>query len=360
MSNSLRSWKGALVPAMVAAGVTAPLLAGPAQAAPREATIEVLATGLKNPRDITALRDGTLLVAEAGEGLPGCATGTACAGLTGAVYRVKGESKGRVVEGLQSYAKGPAAGAPVSASGPNQVVPAAGGGYTVLSSYGGTTDSRAQLGADGTKLGTLYRTRDGKVLADPVDHETRLNPDGGDVHSNPWGFVPSGDGWLITDAGANTVLRADSRGRVSTAFVLPKNELPTGAAEGVPTGVVTARNGTVYVADMSGTKTDASRIWKIAPGQRPEVLVTGLTNLVDLDLDCKGNLIALSFTKGFQQGPPLPGALSRIDVRSKQITEIPTGNQLVGPTGLEVGPRGQIYVTNNSNGTDGRLVEVTP
>ncbi|MEK8141874.1 hypothetical protein NKH18_02135 [Streptomyces sp. M10(2022)] len=46
-------------------------------------------------------------MAEAGEGLAGCATGVQCAGATGAVYRVKGAVKGRVVTGLSSVAAGP-------------------------------------------------------------------------------------------------------------------------------------------------------------------------------------------------------------------------------------------------------------
>ncbi|CAL9326441.1 MULTISPECIES: ScyD/ScyE family protein [Streptomyces] len=358
---SRRSWRKAIAAAGTAGILAAPLLAaGPAHAATETetATLEVLASGLDNPRGITTLWDGTILVAESGAGLPGCPEGETCVGNTGAVYKVKGDFKGRVATGLASTATGVAPGAPVSASGPEQAVPDYSGGYVVLSNLGGTTESRAALGPDAGTLGTLFRTRDGKVLADLTDHETRLNPDGGEVHANPWRFTRSGSSYLVTDAGANTVVRAHRDGTTSTEYVVPTNATPQRVAESVPTGIVTGHDGTVYVADMSGTVAGSARIWKKAPGEQPEVLVTGLTNLVDLALDCSGNLYALSFTQGFQAGPPKPGLISKIDLETKQVTDIPTGDQLQQPTGLAVGPRGQLYVTNKSNGTDGELVRV--
>lgn len=365
MSSSRKSWKKALLAAGAAGIVVAPLVSGPAQAdatvAGTTATLEVVASGLKNPRDITVLNDGTLLVAEAGEGLPGCAVGVQCAGATGSIYKVKGSTKSRVVTGLSSVAGGAAAGAPVIAAGPSHVVPDPQGGFLVLSAFGGnrTTADRDALGANAKQLGTLFRTRDGKVLGDLVDHETRLNPDAGDLNANPWGFVRSGSGYLITDAAANTIVRAASNGTTSTAHVLPKNQLSnTTAAESVPTGVVKDWDGTLYVADMSGGNPGASRIWKIEPGGQPQVFVSGLTNLVDLDFDWKGDLLALSYSKTTLAGPPSSGALYEINQFTKAVKEIPTGDQLKQPTGLAVDIWGDVFVTNNTVGTAGQLTKV--
>ncbi|MFI7386548.1 ScyD/ScyE family protein [Streptomyces sp. NPDC049813] len=368
MPNSRKAWTKAALAAGLAAIAAAPLAAVPAQAAPArthaaaEATVEVLASGLKNPRGVTALGDGTLLVAEAGDGSATCAAGTLCAGRSGSVYKVRGGFKGRVVTDLPSVAVGPAGPTSVAA-GPNDVLPDPRGGYVVLNAFGsdGTNTLRASLGADARDLGTLLRTRDRKVLADLTDHETTQNPDGADVNSNPWGVVRSGSGYLATDAGGNSVLRVSGSGTTSTAFVLPTNTLPNGVVrQAVPSGIVKAHDGTVYFSDLGAIVPGLSRVWKVAPGGTPQVLATGLNGVADLAVTPDGNLLALSYTKGTPAPPLQPGALTKIDVTTGQTTEIPTGTLLNAPTGLAVGPHGQIYVTNNTLGSNGQLVRVRP
>ncbi|MDI3422585.1 ScyD/ScyE family protein [Streptomyces luteolus] len=360
MQNSRSSWKRILLTSGVAGALAVPLAVAPAAATDRtDWTVQVIASGLKNPRGVTALRDGTVLVAEAGEGRPGCAVGEKCVAATGAVFAVDGNRQGRVVTGLASVAEGAEAGAPASANGPSNVLPDHRGGYIVVSGLGGTTGERTALGADAATLGTVFRTSDNKVLADLTDHETRLNPDGGDVHANPWSLVRSGCGFLTTDAGANTVIRSAPGGRTSTAAVVPKNELPSGAAESVPTGIAKAADGTVYVADMSGGQVDASRIWKIAPGGEPEVLATGMTNLVDIALDEKGDLLALSYSQAPLAGPPQPGAVFAVGTGTGDVTEIPTDGKLKQPTGIEADGNGGVYITNKTLGTDGELVHLS-
>ena len=171
-------------------------------------------------------------------------------------------------------------------------------------------------------------------------------------------LIRSGSGFQVTDAGSNDIVRVHGDGTTSTDFLVPVNVTPVRTAEAVPTGIVRAKDGTVYFADMSGMVAGSARIWKAVPGQQPEVLVTGLTNLIDLAVDCQGDLLALSFTEGFQAGPPLPAKLSKIDTAARTVTEIPTGGLLNQPTGLAVGLRNQVYVTNNAHSADGQLVRV--
>lgn len=359
MQNSRSSWKKVLLASALTGALSVPLVVTPASAQDRTAAdLEVVASGLKNPRGITALRDGTILVAESGEGRPGCAVGEMCVGATGSLFAVKGDDKRRVVTGLASVAVGATAGTPVSANGPAEALPDFLGGYVVVSGLGGTTDDREALGAGAETLGTVFRTRDAKVLADLADHETRLNPDGGDVDANPWSFVRSGCGFLTTDAGANTVIRSAHRGTFTRA-ALPKNDLESGAADSVPTGIVTAPGGTVYIADMSGGHVGASRIWRLAPGGAPEVLTTGMTNLVDLAVDEDGDLLALSYSSDALAGPPQPGAVSKVDTDTGAVTEIPTDGELNQPTGIGVDAHGDVYITNNTIGTDGQLVRLS-
>ncbi|MDT0612712.1 ScyD/ScyE family protein [Streptomyces lancefieldiae] len=363
MSNSRTSWKKVLPAAAVAAVMTAPMAAAaPAQAQTDETHtvgLTVVASGLKNPRGITAQSDGSLLVAESGEGLPGCAAGTRCLGATGAIVKVPfGGAKSRVVTGLPSTAVGTADPAAVNASGPAQAVrDTANGGYTVLASLGGpgTPELRSSLGDAARTLGTVFRTGDGKVLGDLVTHEATLNPDGGDVNGNPWRFVQDGSGFLATDAGSNDVVAGPGDGTTSTKYLLPKN----GTAESVPTGIVKKADGTLYIADMGGGQVGGSRIWKVPPGQQPEVLVSGLTNIVDIAFDWKGDLLALSYSSSSLAGAPTAGSLSEIDLSTNAVTTIPTGDKLKQPSGLGVDIFGCVYVTNNSVGTNGQLVRLS-
>ncbi|MFF4273440.1 ScyD/ScyE family protein [Streptomyces sp. NPDC001536] len=339
--------------------VAAPLAtAGPAGAATgtdavAETTVKVVASGLKNPRDVTALADGSLLVAESGEGLPGCAVGQVCLGKTGSIYKVKGSWQGRVVTGLASFGPGAAPGTPVQALGPASVLPDPKGGYLVLNSGGFNNDGRAALGPDAKTLGTLMRTRDGSVVADYVDHETRLNPDGREAYANPWKVLRSGGTYLTTDAGANTVL-STTGGTTSTEFVLPTNE---NDRDGVPTGIARGADGTTYVAGL-GVYAGQSRIYKVG-ANGPELWVTGLTNVVDLAVAPNGDLIALTYTPGYLEDPPQPSKVLKIDPVTKAVTEIPTGDRLIMGTGLDVNRYGQILVVNNARGTDGELLSLT-
>ncbi|GAP52737.1 ScyD/ScyE family protein [Streptomyces azureus] len=359
MSNSRASWKKVLPTAAAAAMMlTATMAAAPAQAEEKPpATLTVIASGLKNPRGITAQSDGSVLVAESGEGLPGCAAGTRCLGATGAIVKVPfGGSMSRVVTGLPSVAVGTADPTTVNASGPAQAVRSTTGGYTVLAAFGGpgTPQLRTSLGGSAKTLGTVFRTGDGKVLGDMVTHEATLNPDGGDINGNPWRFVQDGSGFLATDAGANDVVAGPGDGTTSTKYVLPKN----GTAESVPTGIVKDSDGTLYIADMGGGQVGGSRIWKVPPGQQPQVLVSGLTNIVDIALDWKGDLLALSYSSSSLAGAPTAGSLSEIDLSTKKVTTVPTGDRLKQPSGIVVDTYGGVYITNHSVGTKGQLVRI--
>ncbi|MET7622245.1 ScyD/ScyE family protein [Streptomyces sp. NPDC005408] len=377
MSRLGRSWTGAVLATAAVGSVTAAMGPSAAQAAQNDAApgYEVIASGLNNPRGIAVLEDGTVLVAESGTGKPGCAAGKECVGATGSVYRYAGggsRSSGRVVTGLQSVAVGPKGPQePISATGPNDVAPGPYGGFVVLNGGGGNLEHRATLGEDGKRAGTLYQSRSGRMLGDLVKYETDADPDWvlghaptpqepTTAHSNAWRFAQTRNGWLVADAGGNDLVRVPGYGRISTETVLPDSKTADGTpVQAVPSGVVVAHDGTIYVSDMGALKPGASRIWKIVPGHKPQVLVNGLTALSDLALDSNGNLVALSLTGGYTQTGPLPGKIFKVDTGSKAVTEVPTDGKLSMSTGLGIGPDDEIYVTNKSVGTNGELVRIT-
>ncbi|MFB7248321.1 hypothetical protein CW362_41235 [Streptomyces populi] len=380
MRGANTSWARAAAIAAIAGALTASVL--PAQAAPQAAprsaarshapAAVVVASGLHNPRDVQLQADGSLLVAEAGSGpdTPCTTPGTRCFGFSGSLYRVKGRARGRVVTGLPSE-MGVRGDGTTAVNGAIQAEAAGGGTYRVVYGLNGTPAIRAALGAGGEAFGTLS-TAGGTVLGDLAEHEGRYDPDAvegnNEVFSNPHHFVRDGKDFLVTDAAANDLIRVHPDGTTTTEFVFPDNTLPAasdvraatpaGRVQAVPTGIVRGRDGAFYLADMGGMVQGLSRIWRYVPGSAPTVLATGLTDVTDLDLDARGDLIALSY--GSRSGSPPadsgPGSLTRIDPRKGTLTTIDTGGLLKEPAGLAVGPGGDIYVTNHTLGTGGELL----
>ncbi|MGW0792265.1 ScyD/ScyE family protein [Streptomyces sp. NPDC002911] len=354
MSRTSKSWAGAFLATAVVGGLTAMAIPSQGQAATTDAkAATVVASGLKNPRDVTVGSDGAVLVAESGSGPATACTapGSQCLGFTGSVYRVKGSTKGRVVTGLPSKMIIRADGSSVIA-GVNHVASANSGTYRVTYSLSGTATTRTALGTAAAPLGTLAIAK-GQILGDLTAHESGQNPDGGEVLANPQRSVKVGNDFLVTDSAGNTLLRVKPDGAVSTEFVFPKN----GDAESVPTGLVQGADSAYYIADMSGIRKGLSRIWRWVPGSAPTVFTTGLTGVIDLAVRPDGDLVALSYATGDTTSQPGTGALTRIDKTTGALTAISTGTTLNLPTGLDIAANGDMYVTNNTLTNSGELLK---
>ncbi|WP_425308977.1 ScyD/ScyE family protein [Ammonicoccus fulvus] len=313
----------ALLAATSAVALTATTLAAAPAAYADNPSTTVVASGLNNPRQISFGAGQTLYVAESGTGGSGpClpnpedSSDQVCLGATGSITEIsRGEQK-RIVTGLPSLASAEGGGA----SGPADV-DVRGNTITIAVGLGGTTESRAQLGAGGAQLGTLLTGRIGSslsVAADVAAYEQAHDPDGAGPDSNPTGFIAlDSHNWAVIDAGGNDLIKVGKRGE-STVAVFPGDRTapapfagPWGDAgtplpyQSVPTDVVKGPDGAFYVSELTGFPfpKGASTIWKVVPGQAPTVYATGLTNVTSLDF--KGNqLYAVQLAdNGFLAGP---------------------------------------------------------
>ncbi|ACZ00002.1 ScyD/ScyE family protein [Thermomonospora curvata] len=416
MKKTRMPWSVACLAA--ASGVALALIPGAAARAQAPA-LEVIAEGLNNPRGVTLLQDGTILVAEAGTGgkdmCVGTGAGRRCLGRSGAIYQIRGHRQGRVVQGLPSVGDG--AGREVV--GPVDVT-VSDGEYVVLSGAGMDVRERARYGPHARPLGTVYRVpadgRDVRVIADLVAYESRPDRmrtrDGAvsqTAHSNPWRLVPASEGWLVTDAGTDDLLGVRADGTITTEAVfghdataatagrsaradavteLAAHLVPVGTAgaqpvaksgkakgkkgskagraaeatavQSLPTGIVRGPDGAYYVGELAGMVPGAARVWRYVPGQRPQVIASGLTAISDMALDGNGDLVVLSMSGGYGAGgKPTAGSLHRIDLQTLTRTEIPTGGRLTMPTGMAIGQDGAIYISNKGTGNGaGQLVRV--
>jgi hypothetical protein len=109
---------------------------------------------------------------------------------------------------------------------------------------------------DATREGAGFSTLrcSGGLVADLEAYERAANPDGRELASNPYDVVwDGGGGWYVSDAAANAVLHVDRAGRIRTVAVVA-SMAPFGGrrAQGVPTGLARAADGTLYVALFGG------------------------------------------------------------------------------------------------------------
>jgi hypothetical protein len=327
----------------------------------RDKSPEVVASGLDNPRDLDVDRWGTVYVVEAGRGGSGpCvtneATGTSCAGATGAVTQVRHGEQRRVLEGLPSLAAQPAGD---MALGPSDIFLRSWGGAYLTVGLGQNPAARAELGDLGPSFGQLYKISPSghvRAVADISAYEAAANPDGGEFDSNPNSVTSTWGRVFVVDAGGNSLLRVRRSGEISTVAVFPDRLItpPPGMGlpdpfpmQAVPTNVVVGPDGALYVSQLTGFPfpPGAANIYRVEPGGAPEVYASGLTNVTDLAFDRHGNLYVVEIAaNGLESGDPT-GALIKIRRDGSRETVLSEG--LVNPYGVAIGRDGDIYVSNH-------------
>jgi hypothetical protein len=351
---------------------------------PTDAT--VIMRGLNNPRGLAFGPNGALFVAEAGRGGAGPCFQSGqqvCYGPTGAIGRLAKGVQDTVVSGLPSYAN--SAG---RAEGPNAIsLLGMGGAYVTIG-----LESDPRIRTQAPQLAGFARLvhvsptalvpRAARVptrlaqwefVADLGTYEIEVNPDCGRIDDNPFGVLAAPAGVIVVDAGANALVRMDATGRLTTFAALPSRySEPTGPAcptlpadypatlpkETVPTSITVGPDGAYYVGHLAGFPVviGAANVYRIVPGEAPEVFLSGFTFIIGLAFDVTGNLYVLQHVDG--AGMTATGSLVRVAPDGSRTTLIAG---LTRPTGLAIGPDGSIYISHRgtSVGT-GEVLRIQP
>lgn len=144
----------------------------------------------------------------------------------------------------------------------------------------------------------------------------------GALDSHAYSVAADRRGWIVADAGSNTLLRVSGKGHVRTLAVLPPQpavitaeaaaalQLPACVAgvtynfEPVPTDVEVGRNGQLYVTTLPGGPESAAlgargALWRVNPVTGRAKLVTGgLLGATNLAIGKRGTIYVAEFFAG--------------------------------------------------------------
>jgi sugar lactone lactonase YvrE len=127
----------------------------------------------------------------------------------------------------------------------------------------------------------------------------------------------------------------------------------------VPTSIAVGPDGAYYVGQLTGApfRDGAASVYRLLPGEAPQVFLTGFKAIIDLAFDEAGNLYVLQHATG----PTMltgPGMLIRVAPDGTR-TAVLTG--LDRPTSVAVGPDDALYVTNHGlSAGSGEVLRVEP
>ena len=310
------------------------------------ATNTRIMSGLNNPRGLAIGPNGALYVAEAGSGGAGpClvnpANETRCFGLTGAITRLLNGVQERIVTGLPSHAL-PGGDA---AAGPNDVSFQGAGGMFVAMALGLNPVDRRSFPRGGDMFGKLLQiSASGEIreVADVSAYERDVNPAGGPLDSNPYGVLALPSVRLVADAGANAVVSVIASGLVNTVAVFPSR--PNRPTDSVPTAVAVGPDGAYYVGELTGVPfaSASAHIYRVVPGQAPQVFRSGFTTITDIDFGADGSLYVIEHSTG-PQFFAMPGDLVKVSPEGQRTVLVSNLNR---PTSLAVDGDGSVYYTN--------------
>ena len=329
---------------------------------PQISQIEVLASGLDGPRKLSFGPDGALYVTEAGRGGTGASIPSPSIpgaflsyGATSAITRIQNGNVERVVTGLPSVALPDGS----DASGVHDIeFDAYGNAYAIvgLASNPANRDNLLQV-PDFSHL-IAINNFDGGVswtrLRDFGVYEQNNNPDGQDVITNLYDLLIEDNTAYVVDAGGNDLLSQPAFGSSLTLeTVFPSStaiDPLTGESvviQPVPTSVAVGQDGALYVGELTGFpfQPETAKVYRINAEGKPFVYADGFTHIVDLAFDKSGGLYVLEYDANGLLNEGDAGALIYVSPDGQTRTTI-ADDELINPTGLEIGANGDIYISN--------------
>lgn len=300
------------------------------------AQMEVLATGLKDPRflvvdgsDVYFTESGTggdeAVFQTVGEGTPEPTAPISMTGNTGKLskYSLADGTLTEIVSDFRSYTFGEN-GEIVGAAG--LALDGAGTAFVTVGAPGPFVAMMPLTGEEGAVFKVDLASGAKEAIADLIAWEIEMNPDPVAVDSNAYGAAYLDGVVYVADAGGNSIIAVDTADNAVSTFAvtggLPAPFLPDsgnpargGAKEidSVPSNVVVGPDGLLYVSFVSGGPFPAGivPVYAYAADGTMETVAEGLTMVADLAFDSQGRLYASMISTDFIN--QAPGQVVRIE-----------------------------------------------
>ena len=314
-----------------------------------QATVSVFATGLNNPRGLKWGPDGNLYVAEGGLGgtdstVGQCEQVVPAVGpyvgspVSGRISKIDAQGvRTTVTDQLPSSKASDLIGGFISGVGDIEFI-----GNTLYALLAGAGCSHGvpsvpngivRINSDGTW--TLIANLSAFQQSHPV------------AQPEPADFEPDGTWYSMINVRGDLYALEPNHGelvKVTTSGEITR-VIDISASEGhiVPTALTYHGNFYIGNLDVFPIPGGASNIYKVTPGGQIKTVATGLNAVLGVVFDDRDRMYVLEMTVGAPFPTPGLGRVVQIDPSGKQ-TVIASGLSL--PTGMTMGPDGNLYVSN--------------
>ncbi len=177
------------------------------------------------------------------------------------------------------------------------------------------------------------------------------------MESNPFAILALPGEHIVVDAAGNDLLRVAANGNISTLAAFPQRlvdappslGLPPGTQlpmDAVPTSAALGPDGALYVSQLTGFPfpVGGARIYRVVPGEEPQVYADGFTNVIDIVFESDGSLLVLELAKNSLLSDDPIGALIRLKPDTSREMVLSEGLTL--PTAVAIGDDHSLYISN--------------
>ncbi|MGH3601872.1 MAG: ScyD/ScyE family protein, partial [Pseudonocardiaceae bacterium] len=345
--------------AVLVLGMVGVVMAPAAGAASRARQLRTVARGLDNPRGLAFLPNGTLAVAEAGHAGRLCLGPGECGGLTGRIIALNpgGGHRRTLAAGF------PSIGGPFAPFGLGGLAVGGGKLYAIVGEnpqeFGNPNkDCKGQPACLATlkkiisEAGNFVQVRSlranhgwrslsrvGRFDFNYVRKHPQPNapPDG-----DPFGLIirPSG-GFYVIDAASNTLGRLTAKGGISVLRFVPGPPHHKPIPDAAPTCAARITGGALVIGTESGV------LWRWKHHHLTRLLAGGkVQQVVACVADAHGNLYLANLDHSVKNfiGKPFTGSVVKV---TPQLRTSYIARGINYPTGMTLGPDGNLYVTVN-------------